>query len=736
MDSEVKITVDGNPFNEIDDSVIFANSEKDESAGAQKIRLVSIEEMERDGYSFFVPSYQRGYRWNGVEIRKLLDDIYEIYKVNECAQCRRCYCMHPLVIKHAEKVVDGNAGTIGSLLLGNKKLYDDLLSKNGKYNTFLKEKIKAFTDVENGAGISHENGGSPVYELVDGQQRLTSLYLILWACDLICDGGKGPKYSISYELKRNIDNTFIEDAVKIILDWFYESYEFSVRNIRGRQGSIENVSKFALTVRKDLRFIWYFSADEEDGKSLFRKINKGRIELTNAELFKAMLLNSSDDMPDRLRANTIAYEWDAMEQDLHNDDFWYFICNESYDSKTRIDYILDVYAGCLVSGRGELAEGLDEDKERYSFHVVSRHLDELRKKGAAFPELEVWEDIKRVHDKFHTWYDDIELYHNIGFLVAARGKTAVEFIRDLYNKCWNEKLSVTERHVQGLIHETFSRDKSLMSLDDFNYEDSKDDVRRLLLYSSIYPYIRENAGNRKKGGLRFPFRLYYGAGVEKKALRWNIEHISPQTRPTTADVIEDFADAFFSGTKEGTEYAPRMDEKSYLSIVRDFAKHVYKNAGKETDADVALEKFKASFEKINRECESGAVPDAGEIKNNLLKAFRELFPRDLGDMSEMPASPEEITGEDVHGIGNLVLLDERTNKGFKNAPYVIKRMKVIENDKNSVFVLPMTRKAFLNYFSTYTGEYFLWKKTDAEGYRRELASILEDVGKTGEENGD
>ena len=63
---------------------------------------------------FVIPSYQRGYRWEPLQVRTLLDDIYQ--------NGQKTYCLQPVVVRQME---------------------------NGKY------------------------------ELIDGQQRLTTLYILI-----------------------------------------------------------------------------------------------------------------------------------------------------------------------------------------------------------------------------------------------------------------------------------------------------------------------------------------------------------------------------------------------------------------------------------------------------------------------------------------------------------------------------------------------------------------------------
>lgn len=41
---------------------------------------------------FFVPSYQRGYRWGDAEVIRLLDDIY-------ATEGKRNYCLQPVVVR-------------------------------------------------------------------------------------------------------------------------------------------------------------------------------------------------------------------------------------------------------------------------------------------------------------------------------------------------------------------------------------------------------------------------------------------------------------------------------------------------------------------------------------------------------------------------------------------------------------------------------------------------------------
>ena len=57
--------------------------------------LLSIPEL--CDKNFFIPDYQRGYRWGRVQIRQLLEDLYSFFYDEKAAG--NFYCLQPVVIK-------------------------------------------------------------------------------------------------------------------------------------------------------------------------------------------------------------------------------------------------------------------------------------------------------------------------------------------------------------------------------------------------------------------------------------------------------------------------------------------------------------------------------------------------------------------------------------------------------------------------------------------------------------
>jgi uncharacterized protein with ParB-like and HNH nuclease domain len=213
---------------------------------------------------FFIPSFQRGYRWGSDEVTRLLDDIYSNGEKN--------YCLQPIVLR-----------------------------RNGD-----------------------------VFELIDGQQRLTTIFLIYKYMNISSAGFfDEPKFSLVYETRQkselflqsidlelkddNIDFWFMCDAFEKIESWFAE---------KTKKSTLSNINKY---FDENVKIIWYEVAEDEDGIALFERLNIGKIPLTSAELVKAMFLNQ-DSNPEMSRGKQeeISLQWDNIERELHKDSLWYF----------------------------------------------------------------------------------------------------------------------------------------------------------------------------------------------------------------------------------------------------------------------------------------------------------------------------------------------------------------------------------------------------------------------------
>jgi uncharacterized protein with ParB-like and HNH nuclease domain len=380
---------------------------------------------------------QRGYRW-GKEATRLLEDIMEI---DEKSDYR--YCLQPIVVK------------------------------------------------------KRSNGS---YELIDGQQRLTTLFLVYKVVGKMIPFAKA-NYTLTYEVRQrseeylnnisessdesNIDFYFMKKAYLSIENWFQE-------RMKQKLTAPYDFLKL-LTERVDI--IWYEAGPDEDSNALFQRLNIGKIPLTSSELVKAIFLCASSKKDIRTgRQQEIALQWDNIEKELHDDAFWYFLTNKRIlEYQTRIDLVLN-----LISGHFD-----DADKYATFFYF-----DEKRKTEDL---LDIWEEIQHTYLILKDWYKNHELYHLIGYLIAT-GKS----IKEIYELSLNKTKTAFINALKEMIKKTVDiKDRNYGEL---SYENTTDynAISKLLLLFNVLS--TENNGEQSEW---FAFDKF-------KSSNWSLEHIHAQ----------------------------------------------------------------------------------------------------------------------------------------------------------------------------------------------------------------
>ena len=569
------------------------------------------------GEKFYIPAYQRGYRWTAIQVRELLDDIWEFSQKGD--EKASFYCLQPVVV-----------------------------AKN-----------------------------NDLWDVVDGQQRLTTLYVILLYLEQehlrreLSEAFNKPLFSLAYETRKdsetflkniqassagdNIDFYHVAQAYKEVDSWFKE-----------RDYNDCNAFLSTLLAKPDaphsVQVIWYDLSDEcvenDYAVDVFSRINIGKIPLTNAELVKALFLQSSHFHQEKasLKQIQIATEWDIIEKSLREPSFWYFInksqVGRSYDS--RIEYIF-----YLFKKKPSGAEAF------YTFHKFNVAFKESRESKGQVDVDALWKEVKDYFLTFDEWYRDRELYHLIGFLVDC-GRS----VRDL--KAESEKDGSTKTDFKAYLKREISKEVNCQ-LDSLAYGDKK--IRKLLLLFNIQTLL-----STKEADSRFPFDRY-------KKENWDIEHIRSQT---DKEILGD-----------SSRRAWMLDVLEYFTDNRDYT---------ETNTKKLSSEVKEYVDELRSLLKGEKVDDAlfKVIHHKIASYFKE------GDVAW------------VDGVGNLTLLDATTNRSYQNAMFPIKRKRIIYNDMNGVFVPICTKNVFLKFYSSKLGDVMYWNESDADGYVEAIKYVLKE----------
>ena len=628
-----------------------------------QIGLKTIGEL--SGLSFFIPNYQRGYRWTCQQVMDLLNDINEFDASKD-----GFYCLQPLVVR-----------------LRNEK---DIVTKIHETN-----KLSEIREILN------KSVGK--WEVIDGQQRLTTIYIILR-----CLGSNEP-YSLEYAT-RGKSREFLLNMDKYDenenIDFYYMAQ--AGETVNNWLKTVFDKEAFLDKLKNKVNFIWYESVDEDPIK-VFTRLNIGKITLTNSELIKALFLNrsnfagkSTDSL--RLRQQEIATEWDKIEYTLQSDEFWLFLHDKGYDRPTRIDFIFDLICNenaldiesLNKEDEKEKVIGTDEYRTfRYFYeYFKSSHQNENNDKKKQLQKTErAWQIVKSYFQTFNEWYDDLVLYHYVGFLLAV-GSISIEQLVNFWKAKKDKKEFV--RYLKDEIKKAIGDNGT-----DYQYKEDGSDktkCRSLLLFHNIQTVINQNhaqqSNDKYKIGTfyKFPFHLYKLEG-------WDVEHINSST----------------NNPEEDDDTRKEWLVNVYLSADEVTQKDIIKYFDTEDDGAKGL-----LFE---------------NIKNGIKESIYEY--------------PEVWTPEEKNRIWNYALLDSSTNRSYGNAIFSAKRRviigkdqgrlipvpRVLKNGKISVdkeskyatssFVPPCTKQVFMKYYSSAISKSNYWTKADAEAYKNDIDSCLE-----------
>ncbi|WP_104759703.1 DUF262 domain-containing protein [Helicobacter bizzozeronii] len=574
--------------------------------------LCPVRELE--GLSFKIPAYQRGYRWTTKEVQTLLEDIMDFMQESKPEEF---YSLQPIFVKKVE-------GT---------------------------------------------------YHVIDGQQRLTTLFLIVKYFE-----GKD-LFSLSYETregsfkflqnvqdlatypqKLNIDFYHFKEAYKAIKDY--------VENEKKEFFALKR-QEFLDTLHTRCKLLWHESIDTEE--EVFVRLNSGKIPLMEAEKIKALFLAKRDGVCES-DVKKRAEKWYKTEKKTRdNRDFIYCVLEQveaqeimkiaeaGGDSQDKKPALLDdiqriaVYLKAIVP---------DPYKEGYLFDHFYKHYKSKSMEDA-------WERLEEAVNTLSGFASgkgseaiDREIFHHLGFLIYAGVR-----ISDLYQE-WLKHGNESEfarslfARVQAHIH-ALLKNKSLGEL---TYYENKQALQHILLLFNLAYLIADQSSNAYFQFNRFVLE------------QWSLEHIYAQNSKSICPTKE------IAQTEEQEQ------------------------------------KIKAWLEEVQKYLENKPLYKKIAIS---LKKTGEAFFKYLGSQNLLGLIDRDfIDHQTLHNLQNLTLLDKESNSAIGNLIFSHKRKKIEQRRHQDKLIPICTQKVFEKAFSTQGSNPDVFTTDDQEAYFGKIEEYL------------
>ncbi len=572
-----------------------------------------------DATGFYIAPYQRGYKWgsgNNEPVMQLMKDTHEA-------------CQN-------------------SLLSINKEYYL-------QYITLKPIKV---------------NGQQYALEVIDGQQRLTTLSILLAVLrhtNAECENVANLK--INYALSRTfLEDWIYDDNIRKLLQ--YENWEaFSNANKENNKQDVyylfqaanalsvfvdteigsENVKSYYKYLADSVKLIVNAVEPHVESERVFRNLNSFKIPLTQAELIKALLLTKAPRTKDEYlkskrfkevmdMRSAMGRKWDEMQIDLNEPNIKAVFFPSQTDVMQGLLHLTATLFGFKQQQGGN---------EKYPLFEFFQSQIQQRKVTAS----EIFEKAFIVYKLLIEWYKDDFVFNALGFLFYNKNSnsSSIGLLPILVsNSISNSKPPLKVLKDLILKNRLFILGDDLRMLD---YNETKDRpiIQDVLLLINLFTSKIQ----------RFNFADY-----EDKV--WSLEHIFPQNPNLAGDSLS------------------AKDKEVLKEIVNDNEKW--------ESIELLLDKTNLNEQEI-------------ELLNEKLKADAFL----------------------LNNIGNMALLPVGENAGLGNKLFNKKREKICEQISAGSFVPSHTFNVFSKLILPISADLKYWDKKDIEAHQlfifREVARI-------------
>lgn len=633
---------------------------------------------------YYIPEYQRGYRWDKKQIHDLLDDLNTFF----CGETKgQFYCLQPIVLKDIE-------------LEGEKW-----------------------------------------FEVIDGQQRLTTLRIVMQVFDQLNSSKFGPilphGYTIRYatrptmqnifdtitvigdsegyvkiddsknEWNTLIDSLYIYNAAKTILDWFVKDQtRISVYGQYFYKPLDNN--------NKSVQIVWYETVEDKDPHDIFNRMNSLKVELSCSELIRSLFLSSctefrlddltnlSESLQDEIhkerfnhKQTSINEKWDELEQQMRDRAFQSFLTRRNDTGHNAIGLLFDLMSGKYAADKVVPCRfpNLHKEDELYTYLYFKEMVEKDKDAWTT------WEKVLNAFEKLQYWYHDRDLFHRIGFLNAIAGYGHEDDII-----C---KLLTLKEGKRSLHQSVIERIKSSMTLPENKETHQTIDSLEKLSYDNKthYYYIKQllflynvETTRLQVSGEYFSFNRYRYKADGKTEKTWTLEHIHAQNSDCLPEANKD-------SWYEWINY--NLESLRKLSLGDPNLIKAQENVIKELERDITPK--------------DNGLPLC-KTKNYSFQNIKAVFEDVIDFYAKLDAKVDKA--KPLHQLSNMTLLDLEQNAMVGKSPFEVKRQLIYNKIANDEYFPICTRKVFLKLYDKELMQIHSWAQRDRELYYKDLKEKL------------
>lgn len=631
---------------------------------------------------YYIPEYQRGYRWEDKQVLNLLDDLDTFFSGDTKGQF---YCLQPIVVK--EVTID-----------------------NEKW-----------------------------LEVIDGQQRLTTILILMKVFDQLNAPKFGlPKthsYTIRYATRPSIQNIFdtisitsepstnkavidesknqwpgmidslyIYNAAKTILNWFMDEQP---RIFRYGQYFYNTVN----SGDKSVQVVWYETNEDKDPHDIFNRMNSLKVGLSCSELIRSIFLSSCtkfnlgtfDGLSDSLKLevekerfqqkqSSINEKWDEIEQQMRDESFQSFLTSRNIKSRNAIDLLFDLVSGKYASNK-PFNSNLNKEDELYTYLYIKNMVDV---DGDAWT---TWLSILNVYEKLLFWYHDRDLYHRIGFLntIAATGHeddAVYTLLAERKGKIALRNKVVSMIKEAMILPENKETHQPIEKLSQLSYDNNihYNYIKRLLILYNV------ETSRIQTSSEFFDFDKFRYTAYKKHKI-WTLEHIHAQNSDCLPETNKDSWYEWIVFNRDSLKKLVLGDpnlEKQRISLVDQLERDSAVNNEKQ---EPYCKSIKYTFENI-----------------------KELFDDVANFYAQLDAKADKA--KPMHQLSNMALLDLGQNAMVGKSPFEVKRQIISNQIADNKYYPICTQKVFLKLYDKESMQIHSWSQRDRELYLEDMKQKL------------